>query len=243
MACVKSRAEVARHRARRREGNPDCRVLVRAACPPGPAGRGEPERAGNTALTIGVAGLPPCGLGRPLRRGRPASEAPQRETTAGSTARQRWSRSPSRLPAAMSPLAGAARREPQAARSAAERGHRPTINASITLEQAPIRTTGESVPSRHHGPQDALTPVPPIAGSTTARPGALQPGCRGVLDSDPVLPGGSRAEPPCPPSPIVLRHGSLPVGAETWFRGSGRRSRVEPGRHLPGRPALLSLGG
>jgi len=137
----------------------------------------------------------------------------------------------------MSPLAGAARREPQAARSAAERGHGLTINASIMLEQAPIRATGESVPSRHHGPQDALTPVPPIAGSTTARPGVRQSGCRDVLDSDPVLPGGSRAGPPCPPSPIVLRQGSLPVGAETWFRGSGRRSRVEPGWPRSGRAA------
>ena len=49
-------------------------------------------------------------------------------------------------------------------------------------------------------------------------------------------------EQPLPlPSPSVLRQGSSPVRAETRFRGSVRQSRVEPGRHLPGRSALLSL--
>ena len=151
-------------------------------------------------------------------------------------------------PLVMSPLAGAARREPQAARSAAERGHRPTFNASITLEQVPIRTIGEAVPSRHHGPQDAFMPVPPIAGSTTARPGALQPGCRGVLDSDPVLHGGSRADPRLPSLAhrlaawIVTRQGrdavlrlgkAKPSRARLTAERASRPSRGNPGTALP----------
>ena len=70
---------MARHRARRREGNSDFRGGA-GSLSPGPAERGEPERTGNTALIIGVAGLLPCGLGRPLKTGQ-ASErsAPVRD--------------------------------------------------------------------------------------------------------------------------------------------------------------------
>jgi len=65
---VKSRAGVVRHRARRREENPDLRGGAGSASP-GPVEDGEPERTGNTALIIGVAGPPPCGLGQPLETG------------------------------------------------------------------------------------------------------------------------------------------------------------------------------
>ena len=118
-----------------------------------------------------------------------------------------------------------------------ERGTGWPISAAIIVEHAPLngRDT-RPMPSRRRGPRPGTaTGITDRRVDARCWPSARRD-ARASIEAVPGLHPRPRAA-PLPFARRLSRQGSLPVRAETRFRGSGRRSRVEPGRPQRGRAA------